>query len=99
MDINRFTAKSQEVIRQAQEIALSRSQPQIDVGHLLYALISQEDSIVPIILAKLEANAEKLKGDITDEMDRLPQGHSGGTGQVYVSPDVARILSEAEKEM
>ena len=60
MNINRFTSKSQEVIRQAQEIALSRNHPQLDVAHLLYALLLQEESIVPVILAKLETDTEKL---------------------------------------
>jgi ATP-dependent Clp protease ATP-binding subunit ClpB len=47
MNINRLTTKSQEALRHAQEIALSRNNPQMEIAHLMYALLMQEDSIVP----------------------------------------------------
>ncbi len=99
MNINRFTTKSQEAVRNAQEIALSRSNPQMDVAHLLYALLLQEDSIVPVILAKLEVDADKLKGAILGEIDTYPRAEAGALGQLYLSPTLALVFSQAEKEM
>ena len=52
MDINKLTTKSQEALRKSQELALSLGQQQVDVFHLLNALISQENSIVPTVLNK-----------------------------------------------
>jgi ATP-dependent Clp protease ATP-binding subunit ClpB len=53
--------KSQEALRKSQEFALSLSQQQVDVFHLLYALIGQEGSIVPTVLGKIGADIEKMK--------------------------------------
>lgn len=100
MDINRFTVKSQEAIRSAQEIALSRETAQVGVAHLLYALLVQEDSIVPVVLMRLEADIEKLKGKLLDVLDAAPKTKiEGGAGQVYLTPELSSVLEASEKEM
>lgn len=99
MNINRFTTKSQEAVRNAQEIALSRNNPQMDVAHLLYALLLQEDSIVPVIFGKLQIDIERIKGGILNEVDSFPQIETGALGQLYLSPALAQVFLEAEKEM
>ena len=52
MDFNRFTEKLQEGIRAAQSVAASRGQQQIDVEHLLIALLEQDGGLTQSILAK-----------------------------------------------
>ncbi len=99
MDINKLTAKSQEALKKAQEIALAKNQQQMDIFHLLSALISQEDSIVPIVLKKIEADAEKIKSEIDSEIKKYPQSSGGVMGQIYITPFLAQILDQAEKEM
>jgi ATP-dependent Clp protease ATP-binding subunit ClpB len=99
MNINKFTTKSQEALRNTQEIALSRGNPQMDVAHFLYALLIQEDSIVMVILKKLQIDVEKLKGQILDIIDHFPRAETGALGQLYLSPALAQIFSGAEKEM
>ncbi|OGI21015.1 MAG: ATP-dependent chaperone ClpB [Candidatus Moranbacteria bacterium RIFCSPLOWO2_02_FULL_48_19] len=99
MNINKFTTKSQEALRNAQEIALSRGNPQLDIAHLLYALLAQTDSIVPVIFGKLEIDAEKIKGRILDEIDHFPRAETGALGQLYLSSGLAQVFSGAEKEM
>jgi len=99
MDINRFTAKSQEALRQAQEIALSRNQHQMDVAHLAYALIIQEESIVPILFQKMDISIERLKGDILGEIEKIPSTASMSQGQIFVTPIVAKTLDQAQMEM
>ena len=99
MDINRFTMKSQEVLRKSQEFALSLNQQQIDVFHLLYALVSQEGSIVPTVLAKISVDIEKIKNEARQEASKYPQSGGGVLGQIFISPILAQILEQAEKEM
>lgn len=99
MNINKFTAKSQEAVRNAQEIALSRNNPQMDAAHLLYALLLQADSIVPVVVEKLQVDAEKIKGAVLDEIDRFPRAATGALGQLYLSPVLAQVFAEAEREM
>jgi ATP-dependent Clp protease ATP-binding subunit ClpB len=101
MNINRFTEKSQEALRNAQDMALSRQQGFIDASHLLYALLIQEDSIVPVVLSRLTDQIEPLKGAVLDAIERLPaaEGAQGGAGTLFVSPELASLFSQAEKEM
>lgn len=99
MNINKFTTKSQEALRNAQEIALGHSNPQMDVAHLAYALLTQSDSIVPVIFGKLPLDAEKVKSQILNEIDRFPRVETGALGQLYLAPALARVFSVAEKEM
>jgi ATP-dependent Clp protease ATP-binding subunit ClpB len=99
MNINQFTSKSQEALKNAQEIALSRGSQQVDIAHLLYALMVQEESVVPSVLQKLEADVEKVKGELLDIIENTPSGLTGTVGQIYITPGLAQIFSQAEKEM
>ncbi len=59
---DRFTLKAQEAVQESQNIAERNEHQAIDVEHLLYALVSQSDEIVPPIVKKLGGNpAELLK--------------------------------------
>jgi ATP-dependent Clp protease ATP-binding subunit ClpB len=99
MNIGKFTTKSQEAMRNAQEIALSRNNPQMETAHLLYALLLQPDSIVPVVLERLSADIEKIKGGILAEIDKFPQAESGVLGALYLSPALGQALFEAEHQM
>ncbi|NCA94024.1 MAG: AAA family ATPase, partial [Sphingobacteriia bacterium] len=99
MDINKFTQKSQEAIRGAQEIALGKSQTQIDGVHLLLSLVTQIDSIVFTVLGKLEVDNEKLKTALEKEIDSLPKIKNPSPGQIYITQLAGRVLDQAEKEM
>jgi len=99
MDINKFTQKSQEAIRTAQEIALSKNQTQIDGLHLLFSIVTQADSIVFTVLNKLEVNIENLKNEIEKEIDKFPRIKDTSTAQIYITQLAGKILDQAEKEM
>ncbi|MDX9913549.1 MAG: Clp protease N-terminal domain-containing protein, partial [Candidatus Moranbacteria bacterium] len=99
MDINKFTQKSQEALKGAQEIALGKNQQQIDALHLLSSLVSQKDSIVTTVLNKLEVEIDKLEIEIDKELDRLPKAQNYQGAQVYISQSVGKILDQAEREM
>ncbi len=100
MDINRFTEKSQEALRQAQSLAIRRSHQGVDVEHLLMALVDAPEGVVPAILSQAGVAPTALKEDLTRELNRIPQvsGPSGGPEQVYVTQRLARLLTRAEDE-
>ena len=97
MDPNKFTIKSQEAIRKAQEVAFESGHQQIDVWHLLYSLIDQPDSIVPAVLDRLGANRDSLRKDIKKELDKMPiiQNRGGLAGNIYITPNLAKIFDNA----
>src|SRR3569623_571630 len=100
MDINRFTEKLQEAIRSAQGKAVRYGHQQIDVEHLLKALLEQEGGLAPSILAKTGIPVEQLDRRLETELDRLPKvsGPSGGPDQVYVTARFNRLLTNDEDE-
>jgi ATP-dependent Clp protease ATP-binding subunit ClpB len=100
MDINRFTEKTQEAIRAAQTKAIRYGHQQIDVEHLLDALLEQEGGLARSILVKAGFNPDILHQRLEQELDRMPKvsGPSGGPDQVYVTARLNRLLAAAEDE-
>ena len=100
MDINRFTEKAQEALSAAQRRAVQSNHQQVDVEHLLLALLEQEQGLAVPVLQKAGASIEQLKRRVEQELERLPRvtGASGSTDQVYVTGRLNRLLTQAEDE-
>ncbi len=99
MDLNKLTSKSQEALRISQEMAISKSQQQVDIFHLLYVLLSQEESIVPEVVKKIGAEADALKAFLISEINKFPKiKESAGLGQIFIAPELIIILNGAERE-
>ncbi len=100
MNINRFTEKAQQALHAAQTKAARLSHQQIDVEHLLAALLEQQGGLAPAILNKAEIRADTLAGRLERELERLPKvsGPAGAPDQIYVTGRLNRLLSQAEDE-
>jgi ATP-dependent Clp protease ATP-binding subunit ClpB len=100
MDFNRFTEKLQEAVRAAQGKAIRYGNQQIDVEHLLVALLEQEGGLASSILTRAGVNVEALSRRLTSELERLPKisGTASGVDQIYVTPRLNKLLSAAEDE-
>ncbi|MDA2927226.1 ATP-dependent chaperone ClpB [Acidobacteria bacterium AH-259-G07] len=100
MDINRLTEKVREALSTAQTEALQYSHQQIDVEHLLAALLNQERGLATSIFNKAEVNLEGLKQRVEKELEALPRlsGSSGTPDHVYVTGRLNLLLSQAEEE-
>ncbi|MGE5599780.1 MAG: Clp protease N-terminal domain-containing protein, partial [Bacteroidota bacterium] len=87
MDINRMTHKVQEALAAAQSLAARNNNQQIDVEHLLAALLEQEDGLARAILNKAEVDAERLARRTREEIGRFPRvsGPSGAPDQIYIT--------------
>ncbi|HEX3561080.1 MAG TPA: Clp protease N-terminal domain-containing protein [Pyrinomonadaceae bacterium] len=100
MDINRLTEKAQEALRAAQGEAIRQGHQQIDVEHLLLALLEQEGGLATSILDKAGVDAKTVRQHVEAELARLPKVSSptGGTGDVYITGRLNRLLTQAEDE-
>src|SRR5579884_3204148 len=100
MDFNRLTEKSQEAIRQAQTTATEHGNQQVDVEHLLRALLEQEGGLAPSILQRADVPLEALHRRLVQEIDKFPKVTGGAVrpDQVYVSSRLSRLLSTAEEQ-
>ena len=93
MDLNKLTIKSQEALQGAQQMSQSQQQNVVDVLHLLYVLLGQQESIVPTIVDKLEIDREKLKQRVLSEIEKIPR--VTGVPQFYLSSEMATVLQES----
>src|ERR1043166_5021830 len=100
MDINRFTQKAQEAISSAQSKAARYGHQQVDVEHLLAALLEQEGGLASSILGKLSIDSNALNRRVEQELERMPRGSGAGASadQIYVTGRLNRLLAEAEEE-
>jgi len=94
-----FTHKAQEAILSAQDLAREKGQQQIDALHLLYTLLTQEESLVLNLLQRIGADIEGLKRKTKLALDRLPVIATPQTfGQFYLTQDMAKVLDRARQE-
>ena len=100
MRLDKFTVKAQEAVLAAQDEAGRRGQQQVDVEHLLLALLKQPEGVVPPILKRLGADLGALEGEVISELERMPSvSGAGQMGQVYVTPRLNKVLDKAAREM
>ncbi|MEL7339340.1 MAG: AAA family ATPase, partial [Bacteroidota bacterium] len=97
MNFNQYTLKSQETIQQAGEIAKANRQQAIETGHLLQALLSVDESIIPFMLKKLGVNIDFLTTKVQELIQSYP-AVSGATGGQYLSNQLHAALEVANKE-
>src|SRR5580658_9336353 len=100
MDFNRFTEKLQEGIRAAQALAGQKGQQNIDVEHVLTALLEQDGGLAQSILAKAGVKLEDVHRKLLEQLEKLPRvsGGAAGIDQIYVTPRLQTLLAKAETE-
>ncbi|MBL7200097.1 MAG: AAA family ATPase [Anaerolineae bacterium] len=100
MRYDRFTERAQDAAMRAQEILLRYSHNQIDVEHLLLALLEQPDGVVSQMMDKLGADIEMIKRRIDEILRVSPKAaiYGGGAGQMFITPRVKRVFDRANKE-
>ena len=99
MDLEKFTTKSQEVIQNAQQEAMQAGHQQIDVWHLALALVTQEGSVVPTILSKLQVDEDSLVTDIKNELAKNPTITGDiDSSKVYASQEISKTIESAFQE-
>jgi len=97
MDLNKFTQKSQQAISEAQAAAIRMGHQQVDVEHLLQALLTQEQGLIPGLLEKAGYDPKAYAAELDRELGRLPRVSGPGSqpGQVYVTPRLNEVLVKA----
>ena len=95
MNINKFTQKSIEAINNCQNIISEYGNQYVEQIHLLYSLITIDDSLIAQLLKKMGVPMEQFKSSITDEISRLPK--VSGAGQMYFSQGANLALTKAEE--
>jgi len=102
MRFDRFTERAQEAAQRAVELMTRYGHSQVDVEHLLLALIQQQQGTVPAVLVEMGANP----GQLSDALDILLRQNSrpgiygaGGGQQIFITPRVKRVLDLSQEEV
>lgn len=97
MRFDKFTIKSQEAVQKAQQLAESKGNQQVDVEHLLYALL--DEGIALEIIKMLKVDVASLRRDIEAEIERFPKV-LGPTpvGQIYITQELKNVFEGALRE-
>ncbi|MBQ7332781.1 MAG: ATP-dependent chaperone ClpB [Clostridia bacterium] len=96
MNIEKFTQKSVEAIKNAEKSARETGNPTIETAHILLALFSDREGLIPELSKSISADTEAVLQRLKELIGSLPRV-SGGS-EVYLSRDAAKILEKAEEE-
>lgn len=92
MILNNLTIKSQEAIQRAQQIAMERQNPSIELGHLLKGILEVDENVTPFVVKKLGVNFEVVKKATDSIVQSYPK--SAG-GNIYPARTVVEAVQKA----
>ena len=98
MNAQNFTKMSLEAIQTAQNLAIENQNAQVEEEHILFALITEENSFVKELLKKLGIN-DNFQNELEKYIKNMPKitGMAREEGRIYVSQDVDEVLVNSEK--
>ena len=96
MNAEKYTQKALEAVKTAQNMAQENGNQYLTTEHLLYALLDQDGGLIGSLFGKMGVDCDGLLSELDTLIRNLPR-ISGGSGEVYASPEVGKILNLAEK--
>jgi ATP-dependent Clp protease ATP-binding subunit ClpB len=100
LDPNRWTLKTQEALREAQELAVASGHPELTSEHLLVAALSQDGGVAIPILSKLGETPVAVRNRLNNALDKLPKTYGGGEPEMSRDLLAAfRTAEQAQKDM
>ena len=96
MNINKFTQKSVEAVQGCEKIASEYGNQEIEQEHLLYSLLTMEDSLLLKLIEKMEINQQYFVNKVEELIGKRPKVQGG---QPYIGQYLNKVLISAEDEM
>ncbi len=100
MNAEKFTQKSLEALKTAQEMALENNNMQILPEHLLYALLDQDGGLIGSLFKKCGWDTDAVLAELDTAISQIPSVTGSGRepDKIYVAPETDRLLNAAAKE-
>lgn len=95
MNISKFTQKSIQAVEGCERLAYEYGNQEIEQEHLLYSLISIEDSLILKLIEKMEINKAHFMNRTEAALNKRVKVQGG---QVYIGKDLNKVLISAEEE-
>ena len=96
MNTQKYTQKTLEALRSAQTMAQERQNQYLTPEHLLLALLEQDGGLVGSLFQRMGVDCGGLETELKGMIDQLPRV-SGGSGEVYASPETGKVITVAER--
>ena len=94
MNFEKFTQKSLEAVQGAYNAAKEYGNPEVKEIHINYALLNDNEGLIPRVLTYMDKNSEMIKADVLKVIERLPK-QSGS--QVYADESYRKVFQKAEE--
>ena len=100
MNMNKLTKKSMDALQSAQSVAVEYQNMNVSCAHLLYALLTQDNGLIPQLFAKSGVDCEMMKNSVLKLIEAIPRvtGSGRDMNTVYISTDCEKVLNAAESE-
>ncbi len=95
MNINKFTQKSMQAVEGCEKLAYEYGNQEIEQEHLLYSLLTIDDSLILKLVEKMEINTQYFLNKVEEALSKRVKVQGG---QIYVGQDLNKVLISAEEE-
>ncbi len=97
MDFEKYTDKSKALIQSAQEEALKAGHQRFMPEHLLLALLGDRDRLAAKLIRACGGHPDDAAQAVQSALDAMPKVEGSGAGQLYITPETARLFGLAEQ--
>jgi ATP-dependent Clp protease ATP-binding subunit ClpB len=97
MDLEKFTERSRGFLQSAQTLALTGGHQQLTPEHLLKVLLDDKEGLAANLMRSAGADPARALSAVERELDKYPKVEGSGAGQIYMAPQLARVLTQAEE--
>ena len=97
MDLEKYTDRAKGFLQAAQSLALRNGHQRLTPEHLLKVLLEDSEGLCANLIRAAGGDPKSALAAVDAELDRLPRVEGSGAGQVYMSPELARVFEQAEQ--
>jgi ATP-dependent Clp protease ATP-binding subunit ClpB len=97
MEFEKYTERAKGFIQSAQALALRRGHQRLTPEHLLMVLLGDKEGLAANLIRAAQGDPRVALSAVETELGKLPRVEGSGAGQVYMSPEIARLFEQAEQ--
>ena len=97
MEFEKYTERAKGFIQSAQTLALRRGHQRLAPEHLLTVLLEDKEGLAANLISAAQGDPRVALDAVETELAKLPRVEGSGAGQVYMSPEIARLFEQAEQ--
>src|ERR1700726_3434812 len=96
MELEKYTERSKGFVQSAQNLALRSGHQRLVPEHLAKVLLEDKEGLCANLIRAAGGDPQRVLAAVDAELDKQPKVEGSGAGQVYLSPELARVFDAAE---